>query len=468
MSSLFGDGTLLLPHLPQNITAESAILGALLRNNKAFEYCDGLEPNHFANPDHAEVFAEIRDRMAFGLRVDAVLLQDRFDTSLLTHLMSDAFIALNVLPQYVAEVKDKAQRRAIIAIGQELVRQASHESKPADIVAVAYEQLDTALMGQNTSSFHTLNAAMDEAMAAMYLAQEGKVSGVSTGFPTLDQRLGGLEPGLVYVVGGRPGTGKSSLGHQIAINAASKGVGVLELSLEMSSTQLGRRALSTISGISLSKLKMGPISQEDAACVVRARKTLHDLPISIDDMGGQTPSQIAMKARSAKRKHGIGLVMIDHLNLIRAEDADARHGGTWATDRASGAILSLAKEIAAPVLLLCQLNRGVESREDKRPGLPDLRNSGSIEQDAYAVGFVYREDYYMRNPPTPSEGERDEHFHQRLNDWWTRKETVKGKAEIIWGKVRDGEPGTDLMLFDGPTATFSEIPDNVIPLGRRT
>lgn len=461
MSQLFGEGPLELPYLPQNIAAEGAILGAILRNNKAFEQCDGLEPDHFANQDYAEVFAEIRDRITFGARVDAVMLKDRFEPKLLTHLMADAFVAFNVLPEYVAEVKDKAQRRAIIAVGQDLVRQASHESRPEDIVAGAYGQLDTALMRQNNiSTLSSHDDAMAQAIAGMERALQGDLAGISTGFSNIDRRLGGLEPGLVYVLGGRPGMGKSALGHEIAINVArQRKQGVLELSLEMSAVQLGRRSLSSVSGIPLSRLKSGPISNDEALRVVRAREQLQDLPIYIDDMGGQTPSQIAAKARSARRKHDIGLVLIDHLNLIKPEEGDAKHGGTWATERASGAILSLAKEIGAPVLLLCQLNRGVESREDKRPTLADLRQAGAIEQDAYAVGFVYREDYYMRHPPEPTVGERGEHFDERLSQWLSRKEQVSGRAEIIWGKVRDGEAGTDYLQFDGPTANFSETLD---------
>jgi replicative DNA helicase len=193
--------------------------------------------------------------------------------------------------------------------------------------------------------------------------------------------------------------------------------------------------------------------------IVAARQELAGLPLAIDDAGGQTAAQISAKARAYRRKHGLGLILIDHLNLMRADDVDAKHGGTWAVERASATVLQLAKECECPVLLLAQLNRSVETREDKRPGLSDLRQAGAIEQDAYAVGFVYRPEYYLGGEPEPKVGDSPVRAATLRQDWLGQKALLAGRAELIWAKVRDGEPGVDRLTFDGPTATFSEADD---------
>ena len=165
---------------------------------------------------------------------------------------------------------------------------------------------------------------------------------------------------------------------------------------------------------------------------------------------------IAAKARAAKRTHGLGLLMIDHLNLMRAEKSDARHGGTWATGRASNTVLQIAKDCACPVLLLAQLNRGPENRDDKRPAIADLRQAGDIEQDAYAVGFVYRAEYYLGGEPERKSGDSDGKQFARVKAWEDDKLRLAGQAELIWAKVRDGSPGTDMLTFNGPTTSFGE------------
>jgi len=203
-------------------------------------------------------------------------------------------------------------------------------------------------------------------------------------------------------------------------------------------------------------MKAGRMSNDDAGRIVMARRELAGLPMWIDDTAGRAPIDIVRQCRALKRTRGLGLVMIDHLHLMRPEAADARHGGTWAVEQASGAIMLLAKECEVPVVLCAQLTRGMEGREDKRPVLSDLRQAGAIEQDASAVAFVYRPEYYLGGEPERKEGETDDKLNARVDDWRRRKEESTGKAEVIWGKVRDGEPGTDHMLFDGPTASFRE------------
>lgn len=456
---------------PANVDAECAFLGALLYNNKALDRAPNLEPDHFAHPANARIFAEARRLIGAGHIADPITLKTAFEhTGILdevggtAYLMSlvSAMIGVISIGDYAKLIRDCWMRREMIEAGERLVNAAFGEVPDADSATIAAEaiaRIDGAVVGSGVlnSSMTTLDGAMDAAIAAMEAAQDRKgPAGISTGFQCIDDRLGGLEPGHVYVLAGRPGMGKSALGHGIAINAARSGVGVLELSLEMSAVQLGRRALSAASGVAQIGLKTGHINNEHAERLVRARRELAGLPLTIDDAGGQTPAMIAAKARAAKRKHGLGLLMVDHLNLMRAEDADARHGDTSATGKASNMMLQVAKDCGCPVLLLAQLNRGPENREDKRPTLSDLRQSGNIEQDAYAVGFVYRPEYYLGGEPEKKDGETAGKHHDRISEWEERKRHVAGRAELIWAKVRDGEPGTDHLTFDGPTTSFGE------------
>jgi len=440
---------------PANLLAEMALLGALLHNNRALDRCEALRAEHFSDGDHGAVYAAIVEGVANAHVVDAVSLQGRFPAPLLAGLLRSMVGIINAA-EYAQVIRELARHRQIIEIGEEMVNAAFNGDAAQEIHTRVSRQFDALMMGTSVSQMKTLDAAMDAAREAMERAAGGATAGISSGFGAFDRRLGGLEPGLVYVLAGRPAMGKSALGHQIAINVARAGHSVLELSLEMSATQLGRRTLATASGVPIARMKSGDIHMLDADRIVRARQELAGLPLEIDDAAGQTPAQIAIKTRSFARRRGkLGLVMIDHLNLMRAEDADARHGGTWATERASAAVLQIAKDCECPVLLLAQLNRGVEAREDKRPTLSDLRQAGAIEQDAYAVGFVYRAEYYLRRP-SPHENETMTHFEERLRQYHDDSENMRGTAEVIWGKVRDGEPGTDHLAFDGPTATFRE------------
>lgn len=440
---------------PMNIQAEMALLGALLMNNKVIDQCDDLAPEHFAGENLGALFAAIREGIAAGHVVDAISLDARFDRKLLLDCVGST-IGFTGVAEYAGVIQQDYLLRELIEIGRIMSERAFNaSSSPGDVAAMTQQQIDGLMTGRSTSSFSRLDTAMDEAIASAERVQKGEKLGISTGFTNIDRRLGGLEPKLVYLIGARPSMGKSALELQIAINVARQGYPVLLHSLEMSAVQMGRRALSSISGVPIIAMKTGQYSSEDALRIVLARQELNDLPLVIDDSAGQTPTQISMKSRADQRKRGTRLILIDHLNLMRPEDADVRHGATWATERASGAMLLMAKDLDVPVVLLSQLNRGLEGREDKRPGLPDLRQSGALEQDAYAVGFIYREEYYAREPQS-QDGELSDPFTAKLHKWHTHMEQIRGKAELIWAKVRDGETGTDLLSFHGPTTTFGE------------
>lgn len=451
--------------LPVNIEAEQALLGALLSNNKAYHRVSPiLIAHHFADPANRQIYHAISRRVEAGQIADPVTLKIEFEhagildevggTAYLAQLTT-AMVAIINVRDYAQTIRDCWVRRELIDAGEVMVNEAygvgGARVDPAKIATDALAEIERVARNASTDAFTTLDDAMDAAMAAM----DGSTAGLSTGFRNLDLRLGGLEPGHVYVVAGRPGMGKSALAHQIALNVARGGAGVLELSLEMSATQLGRRSLITASGVPLSAMKNG-VSQAQAQRIVQARKELSGLPLTIDDAGGQTPRMIAAKARQVKRKHGLGLVMVDHLNLTRPDDGDEKHGPTHAIEKASGMMLQIAKDCGVPVLLLAQLSRGVEGRDDHRPNLGDLRQSGAIEQDAYAVGFVYREEYYLKGTPEQKAGESADRYASRVGEFRTRQDRVAGKAEVIWGKVRDGETGSDHLRFDGATISFTE------------
>ena len=454
--------------LPVNLEAEASLLGALLSRNRAIDQCDGLEPDHFADAIHARVYADCRTLISAGNSVDAVLLANRYTNSgILAEVGGNAFFARLMasmiqardVRSYALAIRECWLRRAAIDLAQQLSDQA-YGADPDLSPTAMMEQASGALAslaaaGQPMRSI-TLDHAMTWAEEAMERARQGHTAGISTGFRSMDARIGGLEAGYVYIMGGRPGMGKSAIAHQICLNAARAGVKVQQFALEMTATQIGRRTLSIASGVPIWAMKAGRMSNDDAGRIVVARRELSGLPMWIDDTAGRAPIDIVRQCRALKRTRGLGLVMIDHLHLMRPEAADARHGGTWAVEQASGAIMLLAKECEVPVVLCAQLSRGMEGREDKRPVLSDLRQAGAIEQDASAVAFVYRPEYYLGGEPERKEGETDDKLNARVDDWRRRKEEAAGKAEVIWGKVRDGEPGTDHMLFDGPTASFRE------------
>lgn len=454
--------------LPQNLEAEQALLGALFHNNGAtLERCPGLLPEHFADPVNGRIFREAIKKIAAGGVADALsiksvlantgVLDEVGGTAYLASIMA-AMVAVVTVSEYAQTIMDAALRRKLIEIGTNVV-QGAFGQNGAEVTAHALEALEDASdRTRSGASWFSMNAAVDLALAAMERAAQGLTSGISTGFGKMDARLGGLEPGMVYVIAGRPAMGKSALGHQIALNAARSGVGVLELSLEMPVTQVGMRSLATAANVPLRAIKSGAVSNdlEYAQAIVRAERELRGLSLSIADTAGQTPSELSALVRRYRRKHPVGLILIDHLNLMRADDKDARNGATWAVERASGTVLEIAKREQCPVILLAQLNRGVETREDKRPGLADLRQAGAIEQDAYAVGFVYREEYYLEGVPKKGPGQSESKFAGQLASWNDRRERSKGKADLIWAKVRDGEAGTDRMTFHGPTLTFGD------------
>ncbi len=467
---------------PTNLQAEHALLGAILANGKALHgVVEFLRPEHFAEPAHGRIYKEATRRILAGGVADPIALRTWWEGDpdaatlggfdFLAQLLG-AMVGIINAGEYGRAIHDAWQRRELIDLGEELVNRSfatASGDPPARLVTTMIDRLDAVVAGAGTDrKAIPSNDAMDLAIGAMERAMQGGVmAGVSTGMRTVDDALGGFEPQNLIVLGGRPGMGKSALGMQfgtaVAITARSAHAageskrGVLFISLEMSAEQLGRRMLAGLAQVPLEAIKRGRLAQSDVERIILARRDLQDLPLSIEDCSNLSMGAIRLKARMARRRHGLGLIVVDHLHIVRPEDADVKNGATAAIGRISNGLKQLAKEFEVPVLALAQLNRGLESREDKRPTLADLRQAGEIEQDADVVAFVYRGEYYLptgnleQNP-----GETRERFDSRLRLNEDARQAMKGKAELILAKVRDGSPQTIPLLFDGRTTSFRE------------
>lgn len=466
---------------PANLMAEQALLGAILHNNRAYgAVADFLRPEHFADAVHAAIYAEIELRCAEGRVADAVTLMGRFrDTGELDQAGGVGYLAQLITAnisgvagakEYALAIVDAATRRQMIAAAEAMANSAFDGSMDVrEGYARAVGELEATLDGgeavrQGFMLDAAWDAAGDDAEAAS--ANQG-VTGLSTGFPALDAVLGGMNPQEMIVLGARPGMGKSALALQIGIAAAKQlrdlakaggeRKGVLVESLEMEAKQLGRRAIACVAGVPIAALKQGRHASY-ANQIVVGRRQVHDLPLLIEDSPGQTVKQLQLRARAAARRFGrLGLIIVDHMHIVRPESADAKNGGTWAVGQISNALKRMAKEFQCPVLALAQLSRGVEGRDDKRPTLADLRYSGEIEQDADAIMFLYREEYYLPKGDAPRKpGQSDSAYAEESIKLSQRMAQVKGLAEVIFAKVRDGEPQTKTLRFDGPTTSFSE------------
>lgn len=465
---------------PANPQAEQALLGGLLANNRWFgDVAEFLRPEHFSDPAHAAIYEAIQNKIDQGAVADAITLKAVMEhsgaldpvggTAYLAHLIT-AMVSPKLVGDYGRTVHDAWRRRQMVAAGEALVNAAfDGQMDVHEGVARAMTGVDGMLEGGGTDRkpfilIDAIDAAIQDAEDA---AQGGGPTGLSTGMPSVDEALGGLGAEEMIVLAARPGMGKTALGVQWAkavARACRDGVatggerrGVLLLSLEMAAKQIGRRVLAEEAGIPVAVLKGGRHASY-ANQIVAARRRLHDLPLLIEDMPGQTVKQLHAKARSAARRFGkLALIVVDHIHIVRPETADAKNGGTWAVGQISNALKRMAKEFQCPVVALAQLNRGVEARDEKRPSMSDLRYSGEIEQDADAICFLYREEYYLgTSEPTQKTGETIDAFRARKVTVTQQRAEAKGKAELILSKVRDGEPKTVFLDWHGPTTSFSD------------
>lgn len=455
---------------PHNLEAEQSLLGTLMANNKTYERVRHfLKPEHFADTIHARIYEAIQRRVEAGRLADAVTLKAEFEntgvleevggTAYLAQLLA-AMVSVIMAGEYGMAVHDAWVRRRMIDIGEQVIQRAfAQDVEPAAALATAQDELgQLPAATADVRSMVSFTDAMDRALAeADEIATGRRVLGLSTGMPAVDRELGGLENGGLYLLAGRPGSGKSTLGLQWAVDIARAGHGVLAISLEMTATALARRTLASVARVPLRVLRTGA-HDAYAVALIEARRELADLPFLIEDGGNRTVPQIMALARLAARRIPLSLIVIDHLHIVSSEDP--RKPATEQMTAISKATKMLAKDLNLPVLALAQLNRGVESREDKRPGLGDLRQSGSLEQDADAALFLHRPEMYLaKSSPERSEGEGDERYAARVAAYHTQKARLKGEAELIMEKVRDGEPTAVRLRFEASEVRFVE-PNN--------
>jgi replicative DNA helicase len=467
---------------PHNIEAEQALLGAVLVNNEAFyRISDFLEPKHFFEPVHQRIFelaaGLIRaNKLATPVTLKTFLPAD-FDVAglslnqYLARLAAEATTIINA-EDYGRTVYDLSIRRDLIMIGEDMVNSAYDapvEATPSSHIEDAERRLyEIAETGRYDSGFQRFAQALTTAvdMAARAYQRDGSLSGIATSLTDLDNRMGGLQQSDLIILAGRPGMGKTALATNIAYNIAkswehetgadgrektTNGGIVGFFSLEMSAEQLATRIISEQTGIPSNKIRRGAIVESEFEKIKDVSIELQRLPFYVDETGGLSIGQLAARARRLKRQRGLDLLVVDYVQLLQGTSRRASENRVQEITEITTRLKALAKELNIPILALSQLSRQVESRDDKRPQLSDLRESGSIEQDADVVLFVFREEYYhqMRKPM--------ESNREKFAEWLAEGERVQGKAEVIIGKQRHGPTGTVELQFEAAVTRFANL-----------
>ena len=463
--------------MPHDLEAEQALLGAILHDNETYNrITPQLQDKHFYDPVHGRIFAACVERIARGELADGVTLKERFtrdggiqEIGGAIYLMKllDAAAPLSAQAQSYAQlIYDLALRRELIRIGTvitDLAENPPDDHKASDIIEEAERTLFTlAETGTGHRGFQDFKSAITASIEVATAAKNrgSDVSGIGTGFRGLDHLLGGLHKSDLIILAGRPSMGKTALALNLAMNVARAkqkagkstehtGGTVGFFSLEMSGEQLATRLLSDFAGIESHRIRQGKIDTGEYGRLVDAAAELHTLPLHIDETGGISIAQLHSRARRLKRTSGLDLVVVDYLQLVTTSSRKS-DGRVQEVSEVTQGLKALAKDLHVPVIALSQLSRQVESRDDKRPQLSDLRESGSIEQDADIVMFVYREEYYLSR----AEPERGTEAHMT---WQAKKDAVANRAELIVGKNRHGPIETVHLNFHGQFTRFSSI-----------
>jgi replicative DNA helicase len=473
---------------PTNLQAEQALLGALLANNRAYErVSEFLLAEHFADPIHGRIYQAISRRIERQELADPITLKAEFEhsgileevggTAYLAQLVS-AMVGIINAGEYGRAVTDAWLRRQLIDIGEEIVNDAfgaDNELNATEQMETAEQKLfDLAAKKGDSGGFVTFENALTEAIhhAEKAFHAQGGISGLTTGLRDLDRKTGGMHPSDLVILAGRPGMGKSALATKVAFGAArsimdearARGADVVPkstvaiFSLEMSAEQLAGRLLSENARVSGDRIRRGEIEQKDFDRFVQVSRELGSLPLVIDDTPAITMSALRTRCRRLKRTRGLSMVIIDYLQLMRPAAGTRPENRVLEISMITQGLKALAKELEIPVIALSQLSRAVESREDKRPMLSDLRESGSIEQDADMVMFVYREEYYIQQRmPKQIAFDNDEKFHAAVEKWQSDMAAVHNRAELIIEKQRHGPTGKIDLFFEGEFTRFDNI-----------
>ena len=464
---------------PHNIEAEQALLGALLLNNEIFDRISAIvQPHHFYDPVHGRIFETAARRIQKNALASPVTLKpfladdeglkELGGTDYLARL-AGAAISIVAAKDYANSIRDLAMRRDLIRIGEEIQGRASdfvEDIEPPEQITQAEQQLYTlAEKGKYEVGFVSFARAAEDAanMVNAAFQRGGGLAGTSSGLHEMDYKLGGFRPSDLLILAGRPSMGKTALATNIAFNIAQKyrkgtkpggqegavdGGVVGFFSLEMSSEQLANRILAAEARIKSHELLSGKLSEMDFKRFLEVARDLERIPLYIDDTPALSIAQVAARARRLKRQFGLDVLIIDYLQLVRPASSKDQ-GRVNEVSEISQGLKAIAKELDIPVIALSQLSRKVEERDDKRPQLADLRESGSIEQDADVVMFVFRESYYHDRAKPPEDDEK-------FPDWQAKAEKLHGRAEVIIGKQRHGPIGTVDLLFEDSFTKFRD------------
>lgn len=464
---------------PHNIDAEMALLGSILANNKSFEtVSEFLAEEHFIDPIHQRIYSVIKSLIDSGKVADPITLTNYFEQdgelekiggkAYLARLAS-AMAPIIDIKDYGQLIYDLSNRRELIDIGEHIVNQSYKielDQTSIDIIEESEQKLfHLAEAGISQDDFKPLGdmilAAIDSAEVAF--KRDSHITGVTTGLRDLDKKMGGLHPSDLLILAGRPSMGKTALATKLAFEAANaykeeydeqgnlkptEGARVAFFSLEMSAEQLALRLLSEKTKVASDRIRRGDIQSKDFEKFVEASQILSKVPLYIDDTPGLTVPAIRNRARRLKRQKGLDFIIIDYLQLVQSSGKAGENRVQAVSDITRG-LKILAKELNVPVIALSQLSRGPEQREDKRPQLADLRESGSIEQDADVVLFIFREEYYLAREQPPEGTEK--HLM-----WQEKMAKVHNVAEVIVAKQRHGPIGTVKVFFDGAHTTFED------------
>ena len=466
--------------VPHSIEAEQQLLGAILTNNDLFDrVAQILRAEHFYDPVHERIFETAAARIAKNNLASPITLKAFLeDDAGLAELggpaylmrLAGAAISSFAVRDYAEMIYDLAIRRELIDVGNDIAAKAARvdvQSEPKEQIIEAEQKLYAlAEQGQTEQGFQSFLTAVTDAVKVANAAyqREGGLAGVSTGLIDMDTKLGGLHRSDLLILAGRPSMGKTSLATNIAFNIAKaykKGIttsgeegavdgGVVGFfSLEMSAEQLASRILSEVAEIPSNQIRRGDFTESEFRRIVDAAKELEAAPLFIDDTPALPISQLAARARRLKRTHGLDALFVDYLQLVRGTGRSENRVNE--ISEITMGLKAIAKELDIPVVALSQLSRQVENREDKRPQLSDLRESGSIEQDADVVMFVFREEYYKEREK-PGDHELD-----KMGQWQEEMERLHGKAEVVIGKQRHGPIGTVELSFEGQFTRFGNL-----------
>ena len=467
------DKTRVLPH---NIAAEQSLLGAILIDNNFFEtVSEVLQPKHFAAPINEKIYDAARKLISKGSVADPVTLRVYFEKNddlknidggaYLVQLVNSV-VSLTSIEDYARLIYDLYVRRQLIELGDNIVHKAclfDIDEKAADQIALAEAKLYDIASKDKSGGVVSFSGALSSTMVVLEEAykSESTINGITTGFIDMDEKLGGMNRSDLIILAGRPSMGKTALATNFAFNAAvafakktDGGGKVMFFSLEMSKEQLVTRILSQECSVPSEKVRRGEVKEEDMLKIRRATKKMEEIPLFIDDTPALSVSEVRIRARRLKRQHGLDFIVIDYLQLLQGTSERKNENRVQEISDITRSLKALAKELDVPVLALSQLSRAVESRDDKRPQLSDLRESGSIEQDADIVMFVFREEYYVARTKPADERSGD---HAK---WMERMTKIHNLAEVILAKQRHGPIGTVKLYFDGKYTKFDNLSDS--------